>query len=231
MCLLLVTAAGLFIQTLRNLRDLDLGFNAEHVVQVRIHPESSGYRREQLPALYTRLLERLNSAPGIISVSMSGTGFASGTSATCCIAVEGYTPGPSENRQIRTNSVTPRYFETIGLPLLLGHNFAVEDADAGRGGREPHVAIINEAMAHYYFGNANPIGRRFGWGDDPQKVKYDTEIIGVAKDANYGSLRESPPRYIYFPGTGGNVLQIRTAADPVTMAASIGREIQAATRL
>jgi len=227
LCLLLVTGAGLFIETLRNLRDLDLGFRAEHVLQVRIDPASSGYGREQLPALYTRLFERLNSAPGIISVSMSGTGFASGTGATCCIAVEGYTPGPSENRQIRTNSVTPRYFETIGLPLLLGHNFAVDDADAGRDQREPHVAIINEAMAHYYFGNANPIGRHFGWGDDPQKARYDTEIIGVARDANYGKLRESAPRFIYFPATGGNVLQIRTVADPVTMAASIGREIQA----
>lgn len=223
--LLLVTGAGLFIQTFRNLRDLDLGFSAEHVLQVRIHPESSGYRREQLPALYARLLERLNSAPGIISVSMSGTGFASGTGATCCIAVEGYTPGPSENRQIRTNSVTPRYFENIGLPLLLGRNFAPEDA--GRGQPEPHVAIINEAMAHYYFGNANPIGRHFGWGDDPQNARYDTEIIGVAKDANYGKLRERSPRYIYFHAAGGNVLQIRTAADPVSMAASIGREIQA----
>ena len=156
---------------------------------------------------------------------MSGTGFASGTGATCCIAVEGYTPGPSENRQIRSNSVTPRYFENMGLPLLLGHNFGPEDA--GRDQRGPHVAIINETMAHYYFGNANPIGRHFGWGADPQNVNYDTEIIGVAKDANYGKLRERSPRFIYFPATGGNVLQIRTAADPVTMAASIGREIQA----
>ena len=84
LCLLLVTGAGLFIQTLRNLRDLDLGFSAEHILQVRIDPASSGYRREQLSALYTRVLERLNSAPGVISMSMSGTGFASGTSATCC---------------------------------------------------------------------------------------------------------------------------------------------------
>jgi hypothetical protein len=98
--------------------------------------------------------------------------------ATCCIAVEGYTPGPSENRQIRTNSVTPRYFENIGLPLLLGHNFGREDA--GRDQRGPHVAIINETMAHHYFGNVNPIGRHFGWGADPQNVNYDTEIIGVA---------------------------------------------------
>src|SRR5262249_42723296 len=102
LCLLLVTGAGLFIQTLRNLRGLGLGFSAEHVLQIRIEPERSGYRREQLPWLYTRLLDRLNSAPGIMSVSMSATGFASGTSAICCIAVEGYTPDPSENRQIRT---------------------------------------------------------------------------------------------------------------------------------
>jgi hypothetical protein len=120
--------------------------------------------------------------------------------------------------------VTPRYFETIGLPLLLGHNFP---EDASRGQREPNVAIINEAMAHYYFGNASPVGRRFGWGDDPQKVRYGIQIIGVAKDANYGKLRERPPRLIYFPATGGNVLQIRTAAGSATMVGTIRREIQA----
>jgi ABC-type antimicrobial peptide transport system permease subunit len=72
-----------------------------------------------------------------------------------------------------------------------------------------------------------PVGRRFGWGDDPRGVEYDTEIMGVAKDASHGNLREKPRRLIYFPNTGGNVLQIRTAAHPPTMVGSIRRETQA----
>src|SRR5262245_32658390 len=72
--LLLLTGAGLFVRTLRNLRTLDLGFSAENVLQARINPQASGYKQEQLPALYRRLLERLNAAPGISSVSMAGRG-------------------------------------------------------------------------------------------------------------------------------------------------------------
>src|SRR5262245_25454492 len=72
--LLLLTGAGLFVRTLRNLRNLDLGFAAESVLQARINPQASGYKQEQLPDLYRRLLERLNDAPGINSVSMAGRG-------------------------------------------------------------------------------------------------------------------------------------------------------------
>ncbi|HEY6404135.1 MAG TPA: ADOP family duplicated permease, partial [Blastocatellia bacterium] len=223
--LLLLTGAGLFVRTLRNLRTLDLGFAAENVLQVRINPQASGYKQEQLPDLYQRLLERLNSAPGIQYTSMAGSGFRSGSSRSCCISVEGHTHRPDEDREVQTNSVTPGYFQTMGLPLLLGRDFTTLET-GGRQGAFPKIAIINETMARYYFGKANPLGKRFGWGDSPQ-LTYDTEIIGVVKDANYGSLRDKARRLIYFPNQGGNLLVARAAGPVATMAATIRREIQA----
>jgi predicted permease len=223
--LLLLTGAGLFVRTLRNLRTLDLGFAAENVFQVRINPRASGYKQEQLPDLYQRLLDRLNSAPGIQSASMAGSGFRNGGSSTCCISVEGYTHRPDEDREVQTNRVTPGYFRTMGLPLLLGRDFTTQEA-GGRQGGFPNIAIINETMARYYFGKANPLGKRFGWGDPP-RLTYDTEIIGVVKDANYGSLRDKTRRLIYFPHQGGNLLVARASGPVATMAATIRREIQA----
>src|SRR5262245_38455184 len=223
--LLLLTGAGLFVRTLRNLSALDLGFAAESVIQASINPHASGYKQEQLPDLYRRLLERLNSAPGVSSASMAGSGFRTGTSRSCCISVEGYAHQPDEDRQVQTNRVTPGYFQTMGLPLLIGRDFMPQEAGSKPVGF-PNVAIINETMARYYFGEANPLGKRFGWGDPPQ-LKFDIEIIGVVKDANYGSLRDKTQRLIYFPQQGETLLVARAAGPVAPLAAIIRREIEA----
>src|SRR5215831_5111954 len=224
--LLLLTGAGLFVGTLRNLLALDLGFAAENVIQARIDPWASGYKQEQLADLYHRLLEKLNSAPGIRSVSMAGSGFRMGGSRSCCIWVEGYAHPPGEDREVGTNNVTPGYFQTMGLPLLLGRDFTPQEA-LGNPGLFPKVAIINETMARHYFGTASPLGKRFGWGDPPKPIKTDIEIIGVAGDAVYGNLRNKVRPLIYFPGQGGQVLMARAAGTASPLLAMIRREIQA----
>jgi predicted permease len=158
---------------------------------------------------------------------MAGHGFRSGDSTTCCISVEGYTNRPDEDRQIHTNRVTPGYFRTMGMPLLLGRDFTQQDV-SGRPGESPNIAIINETMARYYFGEANPLGKRFGWGDPPKN--FDTEIIGVVRDVNYGNLREKPPRLIYFPNHGGDLLVARAAGPRAALSATIRHSIQAVDR-
>ena len=231
--LLLITGAGLFVQTLLNLRHRDLGFEADKVLQVRIDTNSAGYKDDQLPDLYARLLSAVESVPGVVSVSTSDSGFKTGNSSTCCIAVEGYTFSANEDRQIRTDRVAPGYFQTIGLPILFGRDFLPQDltpedkAPANNKGRSvPKLAVINKAMARRYFGDANPVGKRFGWGDPPD-VKYNIEIIGVANNANDGNLREETPSLIYFPGRRGRLLVVRAAGASDSVAASVGAEIRA----
>jgi predicted permease len=225
--LLLITGAGLFVQTLRNLRIRNLGFEADKVLQVRIDAHSAGYKDEQLADLYGRLLSSIKSIPGVVSASTSDSGFRTGSSRTCCVAVEGYTNSAGEDRQIRTGSVAPGYFKTIGLPMLLGREFQPQDLNPqNKEGSFSKVAIINEAMARRYFGNANPVGKHFGWGDPPD-VQYDIEIIGVADNAIYGNLREEKSSLIYFPGNRGQLLVVRAAGAPDSVITSIRSEIRA----
>jgi predicted permease len=221
--LLLLIGAGLFLKTLHNLRTINLGFQSDQLLQARISPRSSGYKPEQYPELNKRLLERLNSTPGIRSASVAGSGFRSGSSRTCCIAVEGYIPGKDEDRQIQIVEVAPGYFSTMGLPLLMGRDFTPSEVE-NKPGVFPKLAIINETMARRYYGQANPVGRRFGWGD--QKVVYDTEIVGVARDANYGNLREKTKSLIYYPSEGGTLLVVRAGLDSSTVISIIRNEIK-----
>lgn len=229
--LLLITGAGLFVQTLLNLRTRDLGFDAAKVLQFRIDARAAGYKEEQFPELSGRLVNTLKSVPGVVSVSMADSGFRTGNSRTCCIAVEGYTFSATEDRQITTGRVTPGYFQTIGLPLLTGRDFHQQDVPPqDKTARKPSkVAIINAAMARRYFGDANPIGKRFGWGDPPD-VKYDTEIVGVANNAIYGNLREETSSLIYFPSSRGEILVVRAAGAPDSVIASISNEIKSIDR-
>jgi predicted permease len=224
--LLLLTGAGLFVQTLNNLRARDFGFDAERFIQGRIVAEDAGYKKDQIPGLYSRILERLNSAPGVRSATMSDVGFLYYISTMCCIAVEGYTDRPDENRKIQTNSVRPGYFQALGLPILLGRDFTPQDV-SGDPKKSPSVVIINETMARYYFGTANPIGKRIGDFDKQSRpFKYTTEIVGVAKDTVYTDLR-ARPRVLYYPGQTGNLLVARVAGPAAQIVATIRREVQA----
>ena len=224
--LLLITGAALFVQTLRNLRIRNMGFDADKVLQVRLDAQSAGYKDEQLADLYGRLVTSIESVPGVVSASTADSGFRTGNSRTCCVAVEGYSFSANEDRQIRTGSVAPGYFKTMGLPVLMGREFQPQDLSTQKKDTFAKVAIINEVMARRYFGNANPIGKHFGWGDPPD-VKYDIEIIGVAANAIYGNLREETSSLIYFPGNRGQVLVVRAAGAPDAVITSIRNEVRA----
>jgi predicted permease len=225
--LLLLTGAGLFLQTLRNLRTLDLGFVPDEIVQIATRPDAAGYRREQLAALYRQLVDRLSAAPGIRSASIATSGFATGVARTCCIAIEGRLPEPGEERRVRTIGVSPEYFQTMGLPIVHGRPFTAGDLVPFP--QSARVAIINEAMAQYYFGTEAAVGRRFGWGDPPA-AKYPFEVVGVARNAVYGRLRDGSWPVIYFPGETGPHLIVRAGLPAGAIAATIRRELQAVDR-
>ena len=167
--MVLLTGAALFGRTLRNLRTRDLGFAADALVEVRIAPQASGYKTEQLPDLSRRLVDRLASAPGVESAAFTHAGFGGGISTTCCVAVAGYAHEPGEDRQIRTLGVAPGYFRTLRLPLLRGRDFTAQDSRLDP--NQISVAVVNEAFVRRYLDGRDPIGARFGWGDPPN-VKY-----------------------------------------------------------
>jgi predicted permease len=220
----LITGAALFLETLHNLRTRDLGFATEALVQVRTRPEASGYTREQIPALASRILERLRTTPGVRAASVAGSGFATGTSSTCCIAIPGRVFASDRERDVRMMGVGQGYFATVGQRLRLGRDFAA--ADIGADPLNPTVAIVNEAFVRQFLGEGNPIGKHFGWGNPP-KVRYGIEVVGVVNDAIYDDVRGTSRPIIYFPSDAGRVYVVRAAGVPGNLMGTLRREIQA----
>ena len=165
------------------------------------------------------------------SVTLSGVTPISGAGASRFVKVEGFEEAADARRYVPLNWVGPRYFETFGTPLLAGRDFAFAD----RGG--PPVAIVNQAMARYYFGDRNPIGGRFqlvgpsnsGITGAPPDQVY--EIVGVVGDAKYLDLREVPPRTIYLnafqePRMLANRFALRTTGRPGAVTGEVRRIVR-----
>jgi predicted permease len=110
------------------------------------------------------------------------------------------------------NYVAPRFFETLGLPLVAGRDLG----EADRLGA-PQVAVVNEVFATYFFKGQNPVGRRFGIGRRGEG--YPFEIVGVVRDGKMASLRDKPERFVYAPYTqqeavGSLTFYVRSAVEP-----------------
>ena len=218
----LVSAAGLFIGHLTNLKRADLGFRPDHILLVTLDAARSGYGDEQLSRAYRELPARLEAIPGVRSATMlSGPGPLSGAGAGRFVTVESHPERPADRRYVSVNWVAPKYFETLGTPLVAGRDFRLQNEGGSR------VAIVNRAMARYYFGDDNPIGRYFTFDGESQPH----EIVGLAGDAKYYQIRETAPRTIYLdalqlqrpPGT----LALRTGIDPQAVAPAVRRAVRA----
>ncbi len=187
----LLVGAGLFLHSLRNLKVLAPGFDESRVVLASLDPSLNGYPPEKIRALYDDFLARVRTLPGVRSAALATGVVLSGGWDAINVTVEGYQPRDGEDMSPYSNIVTPDYFATMRMPIVAGRDF--NDRDNLKSG---NVGIINETMARYYFGNRNPIGKKFG---TDSSTPPDIEIIGVVKDAKYVSLREEPKRHFYVP--------------------------------
>src|SRR5499426_3391707 len=193
----LLIVAGLFARSLGKLYTLDAGFKKENVLLVSTDPLMIGYQGKQVAALYQRLLERFKTIPGVRSASLGGVGLLgeSGTKLIIIPHAQGRPAPPGEPQRPPIGTVTPEYFETVGMTILRGRSFTARDFDRGSGQK---AVIVNEAFARYYFGEEDPIGQRFGYND----AGDGQEIVGVVKDAKHSSLREPAQPTWYGAGIG-----------------------------
>jgi predicted permease len=183
----LLSAAGLFIRHLWNLKHIDLGFRRDHILLVSLDPAGSGYSDERLSIALQDLLHRLQMIPGVRAATLCAPIPISGAAANRFITMEGHPENPENRRYVAVSSIAPKYFETLGTPLLAGRDFQFEDR--GR----PRVAIVNKAAADYYFPGGNAIGKHLIF--DRDNTPY--EIVGMVGDANYAEIREPKRRTIY----------------------------------
>ncbi len=221
--LVLLIGAGLFLRSLETLRNVDVGFPADEVLQVEIDPQGAGYREEQLPGLYRELVDRIAAIPEVRSASMSLFPLFSGRQWRSEIVVDGFEAQSDSDTSIQGSMVTPGYFETVGIPFLAGLTFDWSDGE----GASP-VAIVNETMARHFFPKESPIGRTFRLDDDASTPSIT--IVGLVKDIVYEDFWDETPRLVYFPVLQNmyavTSIEVRAAGDPAAVAPQVRQAIR-----
>jgi predicted permease len=219
--LLLLEGAGLFMRTLGNLKAIDIGYDRENVLLLELVPWLNGYSDDQSTRFFEEVIERVNQLPGVRAASMGSMGLLGSGLRIEGVHVEGSSTSQGEETGGWINSISPKYFETLRMPLLLGRSFTVGDTKTA-----PKVAIVNQAFARRYFGSSNAVGRHFGIGD-----VNNIEIVGIVRDGKYKDVREKTSNLVYLPFEQNldqpMTLCVRTVGDPGKVTAAIRREVRA----
>lgn len=222
---MLLGGAGLFVRTLHNLRNEDVGFKVTHLVTFVLDPTNSGYGEDRTPQIITSALDTLGAIPGVQHVAGTTDPELTGDDNTSNYSIQGYKPSEGERMDFEEPDVTPGYFATLGQPLLAGREFNIGDAKG-----QPKVAVVNMAMAKHFFGTPqNAIGRQIGKGDGPD-TKFDLTIIGVAGDIRHTDLRTPLGPAVYLPyfqmeHPTGVEMYVRTAQAPEAVEGTIRQAI------
>jgi predicted permease len=193
---LLLTSAGLFTRTLQKLHSVDTGFRQDQVlvVSVSIGPT---YPEARKRALYEELYARFAGLPAVQSVSMSMDSPGGELSMGAGIEIPGRPADPADAPQVYHNFVGPRFFETMGIPVVAGRDFGLSDDE-----RAPKSVVINESVARRYFRDEDPLGRQIVVGNAQCRrcpTPAVASIVGVVKDVRYASVRADAPLMIYRP--------------------------------
>lgn len=214
--LVLLIASGLLLTSFSRLQQVEPGFQPDGVFTAQLVFPPQRYSGPELVAVYDRLYERLSLLPGITSAALTDRVPLTGGRSPAPVAVSTRPVPLSERPYANRHLVSPRYFETLGIPIRAGRDFDERD-DA----TVPHVVIVNEAFVRQFFPGENPIGRTLitGMGQMP------SQVIGVVADVR-GENLNTPPAADYFlpalqrPEGFTNIL-IRSIAHPGTMTPAV----------
>jgi predicted permease len=191
--LLLLVAAGLFLQTLRNLQHQDYGFERTFLLVAQFDAQLAGYTPVQTADLHQRLLDRLSAIPGVQSAALAATPPISSGNWRSNISIAGYTPAPKENMNSVLNRISGRYFETAGISITAGRPISPSDTATSL-----KIAIVNQTLARHFFPGGNAIGHSLSIGID--SVEGPWQIVGIARDTRAGSPRNQDPEMMtYIP--------------------------------
>lgn len=209
--MLLLTGAGLFIRTVINLRTTPLGYDPSGLLMFRIEPRLSGYTQPRRLEFFESALKHFETIPGIAVASGSVIPVLANVNGQADICISGYTPQDANDLVVGFNSVAPRYFEAMRLPILQGRDVTWADR---RGA--PLVVLVNEAFAKKYYKDRNPIGERIGCTDVSMRT-----IVGVVADSRNGPRRDVRPTfyppYLQQPTNTWMTFVLRTSQDPMTL--------------
>ena len=189
--LVMLMSAGLLTKSLRNMEHQNFGIQTDDRYVVHLDPAGAGYTPEKLPALYQALEQRFGALPGVQSVGLALYSTLEGNNWGEEVFVEGRPdPGPNAHNGSSWDRVSPKFFETVGQPVIRGRGFTDGDTATSQ-----KVAVVNQAFVKKFFPKEDPIGRHFGIFE--LKFAGAFEIVGVVADAKYTNPRRDV-RPMYF---------------------------------
>jgi len=217
-CAVLLVGASLCVRSLRNASSIDPGFNTQHVIAATLDPASLGYSEAQVRGFYEQVSQHVRALPGVTAASfVNHLPLGPAREQTAVTDVMSPEPNKKDAVPIDVLRVAPGYFQTMGIPLLRGRDFASSEGEQTSG-----VTIINEALAKRLWKNQDPLGRRISFHEE----KVGTEIIGVVKTGKYRTLGEDPIPVAYLPQLPPRrTLVVRTSGDPAALLDTVRREI------
>jgi putative ABC transport system permease protein len=218
--MLLLAGAGLFMRSLWNLRNQDLGLKTENVITFSIQPSLNGYDTPRSIALLDQTRARIASIPGVISVGSGDVATLSGDDEGSNITAEGGPQLAEELQDVDRIAISPNYFSTLGVPLLSGRELTEAD-----GATAPKVALASESMVKRFFPGRNPVGLHFAFGGG-NKVVPDIQIVGVVKDVRQERVSTAIQPYVYIPYAQRQKITrmtfyVRSERDPLLLASSL----------
>ncbi len=213
----LLVGAGLLLTSFARLQRVQPGFQPAGIFTAQLVLPAERFSGDKLVAFYEQFYQRLRTLPGVSSAALTDRVPLAGGTTPAPVAVMGTSVPPLQQRpNANRHLISPRYFETLGIPIRLGRDFDERDSS-----RVPHVVIINEAFARKHVPEGNPIGRTLitGMGQRP------SQIVGVVADVRATNLNTAPePDYflpaLQRPETFTNIL-IRAQGDPVAMTPAV----------
>jgi predicted permease len=227
--LALLLGAGLLARTFEKLRSSDLGFQMDNVLEISLYPKPAAYQDLDMNAYHRRLLERVSGIPGVLSAGYSNNSIVGGMEAAWQESVLPASADPTTAVSVKSygTMISPRFFQTLGIPLVRGRDF--DDTDDAQ---HPRVAIVSRSLAERLFPGADAIGKRIRISFLPGQ--QNIEIVGVAGDARIFDLRDVATPVIFLsylqapPAWGG--LVVRTREPPEKLARTVGHEIESLGR-
>jgi predicted permease len=219
---LLLFGAGLFVRSLQNLKTTDTGVQMDNLETFRLSPALSGYDDPRTVNFYQDLLGRIKGSPGVTGAGYAAVPILSGDEWDSTMSVEGHKSADGEDMQAFMNSLSPGYFEAMGIRFIEGRDFVPLDAK-----REATVAIVNRKFAQHFFKDKSAVGRMLGFGDGPQ-TKFNIQIIGVVEDSLYEGPREGVRRQVFIPnwGRGSVTYYVRATQASAAMFNMIRSEVK-----
>jgi len=224
---IMLTACGLFLRSLQQLRGVDLGYNRDNLLMFRLDAAAAGHSDNSRVAFFRDVLDKIRALPGVRVATLSSNGLFQHSESADPVTVEGYTPQPGDDRHALMDHVGPGYFSALGIPILAGREITAQDDAPSR-----RVCVINRAFADKYFHASNPLGKiiRDTYPGNPG----DAVVVGVVADSRGNSLRQGLHPRVYFPFFHEMWLhtnagfEVRTFADPAAVSREIRNAIAAA---